>query len=352
MVSIPKAVAVAAGVLLASSDVFAQSSVTLYGIADTGLYYQSQTTGSKGSAFSALDGGWYPSLFGLTGKEDLGGGLHASFKLESGITTTTGALGNSNGGLFGRNAYVELGGGFGTFRAGLQFSPFFKTVSIDGDPRGGANNGSIFNIYVDAFGLAGLFDSNAIEYLTPTIAGFSGELEYVPGGVAGSLLYGQRISASMKYQTGPFEANAAYYQARDTTDGAVVLRGKTIDVKYTFNSVKATLAATNFRNTTAGPGLDVYVVDAGANWHVNPALSLDAGVYYTFDETTKPNQSTLFAVGAEYSLSVRTTLYAQVAYVQNRGNMGTGISANSPGQIYGLPEGGTTGVNVGIRHYF
>ena len=132
--SIPKIKMLAVLLVLGSGEVFAQSSVTLYGNLDTGLYYQSRTVGSKGSEFGALDGGWFPSFFGFTGKEDLGGGLHAGFKLESGIDTTTGSYGNSNGNFFGRNAYVELGGGFGTVRAGMQFSPFFSTWAMLAGP--------------------------------------------------------------------------------------------------------------------------------------------------------------------------------------------------------------------------
>ena len=107
-----------------------------------------------------------------------------------------------------------------------------------------------------------------------------------------------------------------------------------------------------FQNNAPGVDTDDYVYDVGLYWNVTPALALDSSYYYVYDNAHKPNQSSVVSVGAEYSLSVRTTLYAQVAYVENRGTMGTGISANSPGQIAGLPEGGTTGVNLGIRHYF
>jgi len=330
----------------------AQSQVTLYGIADTGIFYQSKSTGNNGAIVGSLDGGEAPSLYGLEGKEDLGGGLTANFKLEGGFNTTSGQFGNSNGNMFGRNAYVGLSGVFGTVRAGLQFSPFFTAVVLNGDPRGGPNNGSLLPIYADNFGITGLFDSNAIEYLSPQIAGFSGQVEYSPGGNPGSYLTNQRVSAMISYNRGPLAGDIAYYQARSTTNGQVTMEGRTVDIRYTFSTVQVAVAATNFRNTSQNPGTNVYVFDGGAYWHITPTIGLNGAVYYSCDEATRQNQSTMVAMGVDYSLSKRTTLYGQIGYVQNRGTMGTGLNANADGQLAGLPQGATTTVNFGIKHFF
>ncbi len=61
-----------------TAPVFAQNSVTLYGIIDSGFGYQSsQTTlGSTSGGHSAvkmINGVWAGSRFGLKGTEDLGG---------------------------------------------------------------------------------------------------------------------------------------------------------------------------------------------------------------------------------------------------------------------------------------
>ena len=59
----------------------AQSSVTLYGLIDTGLTYTSnqKETGSTAghSKFGMTDASINPDRFGLRGSEDLGGGLKA-----------------------------------------------------------------------------------------------------------------------------------------------------------------------------------------------------------------------------------------------------------------------------------
>ncbi|MDI7066106.1 porin, partial [Klebsiella pneumoniae] len=65
----------------------AQSSVTLYGIVDTGIGYQSSqtslgsTSGGR-SVIKMVNGIWAGSRFGLKGGEDLGGGTKAIFQLE------------------------------------------------------------------------------------------------------------------------------------------------------------------------------------------------------------------------------------------------------------------------------
>ena len=88
----------------------AQSSVTLYGVADA--YLASVKTENKvGAVTTSLtqtkidSGGHNGSRWGLRGSEDLGGGLKAIFQLESGFNIDTGASAQ-NGVLFSRQAFV------------------------------------------------------------------------------------------------------------------------------------------------------------------------------------------------------------------------------------------------------
>lgn len=68
---------------VAASAAHAQSSVTLYGNLDTGLTWFNNVSGKH--LFATEDGNFIPDFFGLMGSEDLGGGLSAIFKLESGF---------------------------------------------------------------------------------------------------------------------------------------------------------------------------------------------------------------------------------------------------------------------------
>src|SRR5579859_8019999 len=82
----------------------AQSSVTLYGILDTGIDFASNVNGNH--LYQMASGVSAGSRWGVRGKEDLGGGLAAIFDLESGFNSTNGSLGS--GLAFSRNAYVGL----------------------------------------------------------------------------------------------------------------------------------------------------------------------------------------------------------------------------------------------------
>jgi hypothetical protein len=73
---------------LASSTAFSQSSITMYGEIDEGIHYQSNIGGGKAFYMDSLDG-IDGSRWGLTGKEDLGGGLRAIFTLEPASTSIT-----------------------------------------------------------------------------------------------------------------------------------------------------------------------------------------------------------------------------------------------------------------------
>ncbi|HKU00598.1 MAG TPA: porin, partial [Paraburkholderia sp.] len=66
----------------------AQSSVTLYGSLDAGIVYANNAGGH--AAWNQGSGALSDTYFGLKGSEDLGGGLHAIFKLENGFNLNNG----------------------------------------------------------------------------------------------------------------------------------------------------------------------------------------------------------------------------------------------------------------------
>ncbi len=71
---------------MACGSASAQSGVTLYGNVDASLVTASGigTTSDHRSSFG--EGNWAPSVWGVTGREDLGGGMHANFRLEGGFS--------------------------------------------------------------------------------------------------------------------------------------------------------------------------------------------------------------------------------------------------------------------------
>lgn len=85
------AIAVSAG-LIFSAGSHAQSSVSLYGIVDSGLIYLNKTSGNSGKLVGFNDSGNLPSLFGMTGSEDLGGGSRPSSSLKAVSTLPMAAI--------------------------------------------------------------------------------------------------------------------------------------------------------------------------------------------------------------------------------------------------------------------
>jgi predicted porin len=117
-----------ATLLVASPFAQAQSSVVLYGRLDAGLQYINHVptgNGSTANSWSAEGGDWGTSMLGFKGTEDLGGGLHAIFTLETGLQVQNGTT--SGGLLFSRRAFAGLKSDeWGTLQAG-------RNLFIDSD---------------------------------------------------------------------------------------------------------------------------------------------------------------------------------------------------------------------------
>ncbi|WP_321882901.1 porin [Burkholderia cepacia] len=354
-----KRLIVAVGLLLGTTveSANAQSSVTLYGVVDAGILYTSKAINpnngqNAGHQFSMMTGGMTPSLFGLKGVEDLGGGLKAMFTLESGIDVTNGGFADSNGNLFGRQAWVGLASDYGTVKAGLQFSPFVLSL-ISTDARGVSYFGSGVPVYVGSVFVTGIFNANAISYASPTIAGFQGSAMLALGGTAGNFQAGRQYSASLNYTYGPILVTAAMYDgnaggtaASTPIPSAVAFAGRMIGASYQYSAL--TLKATYMLFKIAG-GFDNRVYSGGASYQFTPAVSADAGVWYTSDGNETSNHSIMAATGLTYSLSKATSFYSQFGYVDNHGRMNTGLSTN--GALFGA-SGATFGAAVGVRHLF
>ena len=107
--------------------VSAQSSVTLYGLADA--FVGSERLAAAGATSNGTtqtvvnSGGQNGSRWGLRVSEDLGGGLAAIAQFESGFEIDTGKSAQSST-LFGRQAFVGLKSGFGTVALGRQYGPY------------------------------------------------------------------------------------------------------------------------------------------------------------------------------------------------------------------------------------
>src|SRR5258708_13449243 len=104
-----------------------QSSVTLYGIADTAIQYISNV---GGHALFQEANTHSPDIFGIKGVEDLGGGLHTIFDLQNEYLLNNGRE-LVPGTLFNRKSYVGLQSDtYGTLTLGHQPTFMYHVFSI------------------------------------------------------------------------------------------------------------------------------------------------------------------------------------------------------------------------------
>jgi predicted porin len=346
----------------------AQSSVTLYGIVDTGIGYQnssttlSPTTGAASarpspggrSQVKMINGIWAGSRFGLKGAEDLGGGTKAIFQLEQGFNSATGAQSVSGLG-FSRQAWVGMTNGtFGTLTAGRQYtsyytllSPYSPTTWLTG--AYGAHPGDIDSL--DTLYRA----NNSLVYTSPSISGLTVSGSYSLGGNPGSFSAGQTWSAAIQYLNGPFGIAAGIQRIDNASNGGVVWNSTTsnngsqpavsainngfqtaakqqrvaVTGGYAFNSQWDVSFA--YSNVQYSPGVNSFFHNTaiwntgGAVLHWKPFTTLDLAAGYSYTRATESNGITSsatynqFNLSQYYSLSKRTGLYALEAYQRASG---------------------------------
>ena len=134
-------IALATGLALAAFGAQAQNSVKVYGLVDLSLGSVKDAGNGKTRQTVVDSGKMTTSYYGLSGSEDLGGGLSAQFKLESFMRSDTGEQGRFTGDTqFSRTASVGLSHpDYGTLNLGRNTTALFvSTLS--------------FNAFGDSFG--------------------------------------------------------------------------------------------------------------------------------------------------------------------------------------------------------
>lgn len=184
---------------LSTGIAHAQSSVTLYGAADDGLSYANNQGGK--SSLQAVSGMPTGSRWGLTGVEDLGGGLQTIFTLENGFDLNTGELGQG-GRLFGRQAFMGLAGKFGTLTFGRQYDLVVDYVQPLA--ANGTWGGAYFSHAEDVDNINNSFVvDRSIKFASTDYGGFRFSGMYSLGGVPGQYGEDQVWSVAAGYDSGP-----------------------------------------------------------------------------------------------------------------------------------------------------
>ena len=370
---------------LASTAAFAQTNVTIYGVADATYDYVSAPGSRAGLAtdFKARSRVTSNSSYiGFKGVEDLGNGLKAVFQFENGLSTENGVAGAWNN----RDSYVGLAGGFGTVVMGNLTGPT-RALGAKLDINAGATGIGMNNALIGKFGGgsgASHFDqrlNNAVAYVSPNMGGFSGVIGYTAGYTASGLAGAESNGADStirgntgwtlgaNFEGGPVYVGYAYTRVEqdaaaggpagvtmwdDHRVGAIFKIGSVAQIGALWDQHKQGYAGRSPLQQ------DVFYVNAKVNvgkgaiiGQFGQANDLRGGLG-AVDNTGARH----YTLGYEHSLSKRTTLKAVYSMINNQQNASYdflyGVSAaNSTATANAFSAGADPrGLSVGIRHAF
>ncbi|NTV69274.1 MAG: porin [Azonexaceae bacterium] len=379
---------------LASTAAFAQTNVTIYGIADVGVA-QTRSNGNL-TQTAVISGGLSTSRIGFKGVEDLGNGLKALFTLEYRLDLDKNATIGSSFVTTGANAsgparqqFVGLTGGFGTVIAGrLQTTAFDwqgKYITLAATAFDAHNKLTVPNFRINLQNDARA--ENAIAYVSPSFGGVTVNLNHAFAVEQPTTATAGNLSATLVgvyYDNGPLSIGfvgeklqgggqaalgASTYELTERTDLA-------LGASYDFGFAKFTGAYQTTKNNASTATGDtakfdsVYSigaqvpVSAKGKVHVQFAQSnYKSGIYSTGANAgtgghLADNSGKGISVAYTHDLSKRTTVYAGYSYLDNAGtgiayNYGTAVASPSTGAAGTGQAGGSSNViAAGLRHSF
>jgi predicted porin len=373
---------VASAVLaLGATTAQAQSSVTLYGIIDGGLRYQSVSlaNGDGVSNFGGAYGVQSGNRFGLRGTESLGGGNAAIFQLENGFDLGNGTS-QQGGRMFGRQAWFGVENkSYGDVRLGRMTNLASDWLVGAVDPFA-AGFGQLNMGHAFTSGNTLRLD-NTLMYRSPVVNGIQGGLGYSfatgltsNGGTTG---YGfatsdnsRQLTVGAKYANGPVYVALAYdkaYASETSAQNGQTMNNWSLGGSYDLKVVKL---AAGYGQTRDGFWAGSGAGGTGATMGLNPANNNSALVFapsvgynsyivgatvpvnavsrvmlsWTMiapntnmkDAYNAQNQSS-YNVGYSYDFTKRTNAYAYAGQSVNYATVDTAKS---------------TVVGVGLRHQF
>jgi predicted porin len=364
---------------LVSGAAFAQSNVTVYGVAD--MYYGYVKAGDLKVNPALNSGGLAGSRLGFQGAESLGNGLTAVFQYEvnmfvdSNGTGNVGTLGQTalnpygNGGTVGTNtvannglsdtrqAYVGLAGGFGTVVAGRLQSPgYVYTGMYDALASSKVSPQAILSTYgkmlgagVGGVGTGSTISpsdyarvNNAIAYLSPNFSGFSGVLAYS----AGEQPTGDKEGVwalGLNYAAGPLGIGFVHHDIKNylgvaSADAKENFIGASYDLKVVKLIGSWQNAKLDLNNTTD----KMYQIGAAI-----PAGPGSVNIAYGKTKMDRADDDAKsYTIAYLYPLSKRTTAYTAYNRTSNDANSAVGILG------VGVAGEATTGFVMGLNHKF
>lgn len=365
---------IAGAALLSSLGATAQSSVTLYGLADVSITHVSGY--AQGSVTGISSGHMEGSRWGVKGEEDMGGGYRALFTLESRVELDTGGLGNRpasgnqlpdrltaglppavaaaltntaigpslgvnrNNTTFDRQAWVGLVTPVGGFLMGRQYTPAFEAFATF-DVMNTQSALSPAQVVTIPVGLE-IRQNNALQYRivqgpwnAALMYGFGEGANSTRNRLLGinTLYKGSAFNVGFGYNS---KKNSAGQQALKTTVlGASTARGNWI--------VSGMFARIQEPNPPLGPELFEGLTNPPA-----PATPAPIGLANAVLDRLKQDAN-LIHVGARYNMG--SAGHVTVAYNQLNDKRASNADVSSYGVAYTYPLSKRTNLNAVLTRF-
>ena len=367
--------------LWALSEPATAGNVTLYGLADVAVRYESNQDARNRGTMRMTQGPISPSRFGFRGSEILNEDLRAFFQLEAGFNIESGTLAGARAAqrVFHRWAMVGLESKrYGQLTFGRQPSIMFDSLASTFDPMTIANYDG--NSWLTGALSGGVFLDNTVKYRytldgltllaaysfgydtsSPGANGYSGS---IPGSVSAGSMRGlgamyhrgnwgfagiwqqgrdnsnrrrDAFSTALTYQLGHTLLAAGYMRSRDNTGG--------LDARFNRGLIPPSPSTSYSGTNRIDDGFYI-----GATWRPDAAWTL-IGAWY-FDRMrnathgfTSPNQPIKgigqrhsWAAQAQYALSKSVYTYVEADF----GMVSGAATVNFPGSRY--QYGGSVGM--------
>ncbi|NPT59833.1 porin [Paraburkholderia elongata] len=342
---------------IAAVPVWAQNSVTLYGIVDVAVQavnHVPTANGRSGTAFSLTSGGAQTSRWGLRVKEALGDGYGVIAVLEDGFDATKGTL-NNGGRLWGRSSYVGLTSPYGTLTLGRQVTAIYdfdlaydpvapalySSPAYDAAFVSRADNSAKF--LADIGLLGGKLSIDALySFGYDSVTG--------AGPVAGDYRVGKEESLFINYQRSVVSVGLLFDQQNGNTiatqDNKVQRFGAATQVDLSPVQFYAAYRFLAQKQAAQNRYSSLYWL--GAKYLVTPAFNVSSDLLYQQDRNTGQGNPVLLSAIASYLLSKRTDVYLQAATVLNKKHTNLGVNGFGT-SITGEVQ---TGAMIGLRTKF
>jgi predicted porin len=327
--------------LLSFGVTFAE--VTLYGNVDQA--WNSSTTKQGGktakdkSGFASIQMGG--SSLGVKGSEELTEGLKASFLIEMSPAVDDNSTGAA--GMWNRQSYVSLNGGFGALRIGKQYSQAFNNV-VGVDPGGAtgiAGNASYCVLLAYSQCIEGsdapLRQNNALQYDLPELAaglkaGFTlvfGEADTVKDPKKSGDGYGINLS----YASGPLYAGITYDEVKNTGIGLLAAnsistagKNELTTMSASYNLGMAKISINNSKMKVGSKSID------NTFGTVSVPFGGNANVWASIGEgKAAGDKHDGYQLGLNFALSKRTIIYAQTGQLELKAAKKVQVSGSALG---------------------